>query len=95
MINGILNAAGLRPLTRTLSLTLVWTIGLILEFVYAVFRIPGEPKMTRFVANELGTSHWLAISAAKKDLGYSPQISTEEGLRRLKEWLVQNPILVE
>lgn len=95
MINGILNAAGLSPITRTLPLRVVWTIGAILEFFYTVFRIPGEPKMTRFVANELGTSHWFDIRAAKKDLGYSPQISTEEGFRRLKEWLVQNPILVE
>ncbi len=95
MINGILNAAGLPPITRTLPLRAVWTIGAILEFFYTVFRISGEPKMTRFVANELGTSHWFDISAAKKDLGYSPQISTEEGFRRLKEWLVKNPILVE
>lgn len=42
--------------------------------------------MTRFVAKELSTSHWFNISRAKKDLGYSPKISTKEGLKRLKQW---------
>jgi nucleoside-diphosphate-sugar epimerase len=43
--------------------------------------------MTRFVAKELATSHWFDISAAKRDLGYRPTVSTREGLGRLSEWL--------
>jgi nucleoside-diphosphate-sugar epimerase len=46
--------------------------------------------MTRFVAKELATSHWFDISRAKKDLGYFPEISTREGLKRLKAWLSRN-----
>ena len=48
--------------------------------------------MTRFVAEELSTSHWFDISAAKRDLGYTPRVSTEEGLRRLEVWLKENKI---
>jgi nucleoside-diphosphate-sugar epimerase len=43
--------------------------------------------MTRFLAGELATSHWFDISAAKRDLGYQPEVSLEEGLARLKDWL--------
>jgi nucleoside-diphosphate-sugar epimerase len=43
--------------------------------------------MTRFVARELSTSHWFDISAAKRDIGYVPEISTEEGLRHLAAYL--------
>jgi nucleoside-diphosphate-sugar epimerase len=43
--------------------------------------------MTRFLAEELSTSHWFDIRAAKEDLGYRPLISTEEGLNRLRRWL--------
>jgi nucleoside-diphosphate-sugar epimerase len=73
----------------------VWFVGALLESVYKVLKLSGEPKMTRFVANELGTAHWFDISAAKKDLGYKPKISTEEGLKLLKEWIIRHPIEVE
>ena len=43
--------------------------------------------MTRFVASQLSTSHWYDISAARRDLGYDPKVSVEEGLRRLGERL--------
>ena len=43
--------------------------------------------MTRFVANQLATSHWYNISAASRDLGYVPRVSIDEGLRRLAEKL--------
>ncbi len=92
MINGILNAAGKKPITRALPHRVVWMIGAILEGLYTVFRLKGEPKMTRFVADELATAHWFDISAAKKDLGYKPLVSTKEGLTRLADWLKENPV---
>lgn len=87
VINGILGAAGLAPVTKTLPHRVVWCIGAVLEGVYTLFRLPGEPKMTRFVADELGTAHWFDISAAKNDLGYTPAVSIQEGLQRLEAWL--------
>ncbi len=42
--------------------------------------------MTRFLARELSTAHWFNIDAARRDLGYEPRVSIEEGLRRLEEW---------
>jgi nucleoside-diphosphate-sugar epimerase len=43
--------------------------------------------MTRFLAAQLAKSHWFDISAAQRDFGYQPRVSTEEGMRRLGEWL--------
>ena len=47
--------------------------------------------MTRFVARELATAHWFNIEAAKRDLGYMPQVSTTKGLHRLTQWLARRP----
>lgn len=87
MVNDILNAAGLAPVKRSISRRTAWVIGAMLEACYKLFNLSGEPRMTRFLAEELATAHWFDISAAKKDLGYIPMVSTKEGIRRLEKWL--------
>lgn len=86
-IDRVLAAAGLPPVTRSVSVWKARLAGRVLEAVYRVLRLPGEPPMTRFVANQLATSHWYDISAAKRDLGYEPRVSIDEGLRRLADKL--------
>jgi 2-alkyl-3-oxoalkanoate reductase len=91
MINRILAAAGRPAVTRRIPASMAWVIGGILELIYKTAGLKNEPRMTRFVARELSTSHWYDISAAKRDLGFFPRISTEEGLKRLEEWLRDKP----
>ena len=87
IINRILAAAGLPPLTRSVPQPVAWSVGAILEAAYVVLRLKGEPRMTRFVARELATAHWFDITAARTELGYEPVISITEGLHRLEAWL--------
>jgi nucleoside-diphosphate-sugar epimerase len=90
MVNRILEAGGKPPVSRTLSPKLAFIAGAVLEWVYRILGLSGEPKMTRFVARELATSHWFDISAAKRDFGYSAEVSIDEGMRRLKAWLAES-----
>lgn len=82
-INDLLIRLGRPPVTRKISLRSAYNIGAILEFVYKTLRLKSEPPMTRFVAVELGKSHYFNISAARRDLGYTPEITTEAGLDAL------------
>ncbi|MBU1341236.1 MAG: NAD-dependent epimerase/dehydratase family protein [Proteobacteria bacterium] len=86
MINAFLDAAGKPPIKGHISAKTAYVAGAVFEFIYKLFNIRRDPPMTRFVAVELATSHWFNISKAKKDLGYYPKISTQEGLKRLKQW---------
>ena len=86
VINGILGAAGLPPEERTVPLKAALVAGAVFENLYKLFPTKGGPKMTRFVARNFATAHWFDISAARRDLGYEPRISLEEGLARLREW---------
>ena len=48
-----------------------------------MLRLQGEPPMSRFVAAELARDHWFDISAARRDLGYSPAVAEPEGMAGL------------
>jgi nucleoside-diphosphate-sugar epimerase len=87
MIDAILAAAGKPTVRRSIPVGLAVLSGALLEGVYRLLRVRQEPPMTRFVARELATAHWFDISAARRDLGYTPAVSTAEGLRRLADWL--------
>ena len=85
LINGILEAAGVPPLTKSVSKRVAYAAGWTLERYYRMFKPEDEPPMTRFVAMQLSTTHTFDISAAKRDFGYAPQITIAEGLARLKK----------
>lgn len=83
MVDRILAAAGEPPVTKSIPAPVAYAAGALMEFVYGVFGLRGEPLMTRFVAKELSTAHWFDLGAAKRDFGYAPKVSMEEGFRRL------------
>jgi nucleoside-diphosphate-sugar epimerase len=82
-INQLLQMAGIPPVDRRISLAAAWQIGAMLENVHRLLRLTSEPRMTRFLAAQLGYSHFFDISAARRELGYEPRISTGEGMQRL------------
>ena len=89
LINRILAAAGLEPVTRTISPKAAYVIGAVLETAYRILGLASEPPMTRFVARQLATAHWFDITAARRDLGYEPTVSIDEGMLRLEQALTQ------
>jgi 2-alkyl-3-oxoalkanoate reductase len=86
-IDQILALVGLPPVRKSMSSKTAWRIGSACETVYRALGLKSEPPMTRFLAAQLSMSHWFDIGAARRDLGYAPRVSTEEGMRRLGEWL--------
>lgn len=83
MVDRFLEIAHLPPVRRTVPRSLAVGLGWLLEVCFRTFRMEGEPRMTRFLARELSTAHWYDLTAARRDLGYDPRVSLEEGLRRL------------
>jgi nucleoside-diphosphate-sugar epimerase len=89
VVNCILAAGNLPPVRRTISPRLAYAAGALLETIYRTFSLPGEPRMTRFLARELSTAHWFDLSAARRDFGFDPQVSFDEGMDRLQRSLEQ------
>ena len=84
MVDRLLDAAGAPPVTRTIPTWLALALAWGFENTHRITNNPGEPRLTRFVVHELSTAHWFDISAARRDLGYTPVVSIEEGLKRLR-----------
>lgn len=82
-INEILGYVKVEPVMRSISVDSAYRLGWIFEKIYKFLGIrKPEPPMTRFVALNLGKSHYFSHDNAKIDFGYAPRISIEEGLRR-------------
>ena len=82
-IDEILALAGLPAVQRAISLSAAWKVGAVLEGIYRTFRLQSEPRMTRFLAAQLGMSHYFNIDRARADFGFVPSVSKDEGMRRL------------
>jgi nucleoside-diphosphate-sugar epimerase len=83
IVNALLAAAGAPPVTKTLSFSVAYTIGAVCEAAWSVLPLKGEPPLTRFLAEQLSTTHWYDITPAMRDFGYHPRVSIDEGLARL------------
>ena len=91
-IDEIISLAGLPPIKRSLPAGPANIAASLLEIYYKSFKRGKEPPFSRFLVKELITSHWYDISAARKELGYEPKISMDEGLKKLKYWLDQTKL---
>lgn len=86
IVNALLCAAGAPQVMRSVPYRVAYGAGAAMEKTWALLRLKGEPPMTRFLAEQLATTHFYDISAAERDLGYRPRVGIDTGLQRLAEW---------
>ena len=82
-INQLLRGVGQPEIEKHIPLGAAYLAGGVLETLWRVLPLKGEPPMTRFVAKEMATDHWFDISAAQRDLGYRPRVSMADGTAAL------------
>lgn len=59
----------------------------LMEDTYRLLGGGKEPPLTRLLVAQMANSRYFDLSAARRDLGYTPHVSTEEGLARTAAWL--------
>lgn len=83
IIGGLLKAAGMEVDIQAVSPGIAITAGTLIGSTWKMLGLRSDPPLTRWSAEHLSTAHWYDISAAKRDLEYTAEISIAEGLKRL------------
>lgn len=84
VLDAMLATADVPPVRKQLSFKAAYRIGAVCEVLWSVLPLKGEPPLTRFLVEQLCTPHWYSMEPARRDFGYVPQVSMDEGLRRLR-----------
>ena len=85
-VGRVLELAGAPAVRRQVPRWLALAAAGLVEGGYRLFAGNSAPPLTRFLVREISSSHWFDIGAARRDLGYRPAVSIDEGLRRLQSW---------
>lgn len=84
MIAGIAAARGVTLPNTSVPAWLADALGAACETAWRMFALKGEPPLTRFGAMIMSRDSVLNDAKARRELGYAPVISVEDGLRQLK-----------
>ncbi|MBS0663005.1 MAG: NAD-dependent epimerase/dehydratase family protein [Verrucomicrobia bacterium] len=88
-INGLLAALRIPPVTRRVPLGAAYAAGACCEAAWRLLPLRGEPPLTRFIAAELAKDHWFDLTAARRDLGYTPWVTMADGTAALVDFFRQ------
>lgn len=83
MISGIAASEGIKLPDKAIPAWLADLVGGACEGVWRMFGLKSEPPLTRFSAMIMSRDCVLSDAKARRELGYAPVISVEDGLRAL------------
>jgi nucleoside-diphosphate-sugar epimerase len=83
MISSMATARGITLPEKSIPGWLADTIGATCEGLWSALPLKGEPPITRFSAMILSRDSILNDAKARRDMGYQPVISVEDGMRAL------------
>ena len=89
-INSLYNDLEIPQIRKKVPFMAAYIAGSLFEVIFKIRNKQDEPKMTRFLAQQLARSHYFSHDRACHDFGYEPVISLKEGQARLLHWLKTN-----
>lgn len=81
----LLATRGVQPDDRAVPFGIAWTMAGMMGTVWRLLRLKGEPPLTRQMLRLMGKDFTVDISRARKELGYAPVLSPDDGLRMMAQ----------
>jgi len=79
-IDQVLEYHDVKRVSRSVPYQLARRLAVFMEFLSKTFPVLGEPRLTRFLVDEMYTDHYFDITAAQEILGYKPRYTVDEAL---------------
>ena len=79
------------PVTRRLSAKKAIFLGGVLELLWTILPLKGEPPMTRFVAKQLSTHHFYDLNGAIEDFDYHPVMDIKTAMAQTIDFFKKDP----
>ncbi len=87
----LLATQGIVPPNKSIAGKISSLLALILEKIWRIFHLKGEPPITRFAADIMTVNCTINIAKAKRELNYKPIISIEKGMQELEKMYKISP----
>lgn len=85
-LNHFMERLGKKPITSKVPRSVAYGLGVVMESVWKLFGIKGEPFMTRFVACSLSANYYYNLKNARADFGYVQLVDPEEGFDKMVDY---------
>ena len=86
LFNVTTETLGIEPTTRSIPFRVVYAVAAGMELAARVRGWGQRPTLTRFSANMFGIDYVESASKAMRDLGWQPEVTMREAVRRSVEW---------
>lgn len=90
LLEKLFAALEVSPRFRPMRYSVAYALAGAMELAANTLRGGREPLLTRYSVNVLAKSQTLDISAARRDLGYVPRYSIDDGLAEFVAWWKEN-----
>ncbi|QYE34073.1 NAD-dependent epimerase/dehydratase family protein [Polymorphobacter sp. PAMC 29334] len=94
VIGGLLATRGVDGGTKSIGFGTAWTTAGIMGAVWRIFRLKGEPPITRQMLRLIGQPFTVRIDKARRDLGYVPRVSWKQGIDEMSGRAAALPVLL-
>jgi len=84
IITDLLSTRGVEPKGRDVPIGVAWGLSAVMEVVWRTLRLRSQPPLTRQMVRMVGYDFTLSDQRARAELGYSPVVSWDEGIRAMR-----------
>ncbi len=91
ILDRVCRAAGVPAPQRHVTAGLAVAAGAVIDLVWTATRRTDTPPVTRFLAEQLSTSHWFDQRRTRRVLKWAPAVGLEAGFEALAAWYDRHP----